>query len=56
MKIGKILRQYRLLTEQTHQQLADEIGVSRASVLRIEAGKSIGAEKVAAIISWLFRP
>lgn len=55
MKIGKMLRQYRLLTEQTHQQLADEVGVSRASILRMEAGKSVGADKVAAVISWLFR-
>lgn len=55
MKIGKILRQYRLLNELTHEKLAAEIGISRAAVLRIEAGKDVGSDKVATLIAWLFK-
>jgi transcriptional regulator with XRE-family HTH domain len=54
MRIGKILRQYRLLRELTHEELAEEIGISRASVLRIEAGKDVGSDKIATLIYWLF--
>lgn len=55
MIIGKVLRQYRLLNELTHEELAQEIGITRAAVLRIEAGKDVGSDKIATLISWLFR-
>lgn len=55
MKIGKILRQYRLLNDLTHEQLAKEIGIPRAAVLRIEAGNDVGSDKIATLIGWLFR-
>ena len=37
MKLGDVLRKYRLLTNLTLRQLGDAIGISAATLMRIEA-------------------
>jgi transcriptional regulator with XRE-family HTH domain len=37
--LGKTIREHRQAHGQTRQQLADQIGLSRASVVNIEAGR-----------------
>lgn len=41
-ELGKALKYFRLEREMTQAQLAEFLGISRAGVARIEAGKEVG--------------
>lgn len=57
MKLGTVLRRYRAIEDLTTRELADDIGLSSATLSRIENGKSkdITAHTLTAVIVWLTR-
>lgn len=55
MKLGEVLKKYRLIKELTLRELAGEIGVSAATLLRLESGKAPDSRTLLLIINWLMR-
>jgi transcriptional regulator with XRE-family HTH domain len=52
--IGNLLSLYRYKNDLTVRQMADQLGVSAATVSRIESGKDIDAKTLIKLINWLF--
>jgi DNA-binding XRE family transcriptional regulator len=55
MKLGSVLRKYRLMSEITVRTLAHEIGVSAPTLNRLENGRWIDGHTVGKILNWLFQ-
>jgi transcriptional regulator with XRE-family HTH domain len=53
MKLGEVLKKYRLFKEMTLRELAEEIGVSAPTMLRLERGKAPDARTLMLILNWL---
>ena len=53
--IGKVLRSYRVLREIGVRDLGKEIGVSAATISRIEQGKPCDGRTFVKIFNWLFK-
>ncbi len=53
MKLGPVLRKYRLHAEKSLRELAAEIGVSSSTLSRVERGEEMDGETLAKIINWL---
>jgi transcriptional regulator with XRE-family HTH domain len=54
MRIGIILRRYRQIDELTQEDLAKQIGISVASLGRLESGNPCEAENLVQLQHWLF--
>lgn len=54
MKIGKLLVMYRAMQSLGTRGLAEEIGVSAATINRLEKGKEIEGKTMIKIVTWLF--
>lgn len=54
MKIGRILKTYRVINEIGVRALAAELGVSAATVSRIEKNNPMDQATMLALITWLF--
>jgi transcriptional regulator with XRE-family HTH domain len=53
MKIGEVLRTYRLVAELRQSAMADEIGVSKATLSRIERVGEMDGATLAKVLKWL---
>lgn len=53
MRLGTVLAQYRWATKQTTRELAAEIGLSAATLNRIESGHKCSGEDLVKILVWL---
>lgn len=52
--IGKLLSLFRRVEDIGTRELADEIGISAATLSRIERGGAMDARTMARLIRWLF--
>lgn len=55
MKIGRILKLRRSILNQGVRELSKQIGISSATLSRIENGKDIDGKTMLKIIVWLMR-
>lgn len=55
MKLGKIIRKYRVTSELTLREVGKEIGISAATLMRVEEGRDPDGSTVAKILAWLFQ-
>ena len=53
MRIGTVLKKYRLMQDINVRDLSAEISLSAASLTRIEAGHSVDATTLVKLINWL---
>lgn len=53
MKINKIIRKWRVMSELPVREVAKEIGISPATFSRFERGEDTTGETLAAIMRWL---
>jgi transcriptional regulator with XRE-family HTH domain len=53
MRLGKALKLYRVTAGKTDRELGDEIGVSAATVCRIENGLACDMRSFAKLLAWL---
>jgi|GEM_PF-4124081 predicted transcriptional regulator len=53
MRLGAVLRKWRTMEERTIREVANEIGTSSATLLRIEQGKPCDSGTMATILLWL---
>jgi len=56
VKIGTVLRKYRIWSEITTREFAKELGISAATISRIERGGSMDNKTLWKIFNWLFKP
>jgi transcriptional regulator with XRE-family HTH domain len=53
VKLGRVLKRYRLMEEMDLRSLAKQIGCSAATLMRVEMGHTPSGETLAKIIHWL---
>lgn len=53
MILGRVIKKYRLMSEKNLRDMAAEIGVSPATLMRIEHGRSIDAATLVVLLNWL---
>ncbi len=53
MRLGKLLKQHRAFAGYGIRQFAAELGVSAATLSRIERGENMDGKTLAKILSWL---
>lgn len=53
MKIGDVLRRWRLLSDLTLQKASREIGIPIPTLSRIEHGEKMDGETLAKVLVWL---
>lgn len=53
MRLSAVLREYRWATRQSARDLAKEIGVSAATLSRIEHGHDPDGKSLALVLRWL---
>lgn len=53
MKLGKVLKKYRLMCEMDLRTLAKEIGIGHVTLMRIEMGHVCDAKTLIKILDWL---
>lgn len=51
--LGRMLRSYRLLTEQSMREVARRIGISSSTVCRLEQGYPPDAASLLKLLSWM---
>lgn len=56
MHIGKVIADYRYINRIGVRSLAKEIGISPATLNRVELGNGFDGETMAKIMVWLFAP
>jgi transcriptional regulator with XRE-family HTH domain len=54
MKLGKVIRKYRVTSELTLRDVGKEIGIGAATLMRIEQGRDPDGSTLAKILAWLF--
>jgi transcriptional regulator with XRE-family HTH domain len=54
MKIGEILRRWRIMSERHTRDVAKEIGLSHATYSRIENGGKMEGVTLVKLFKWLF--
>jgi transcriptional regulator with XRE-family HTH domain len=54
MKLGKLLRCYREVNRESIRDLSKEIGITIATLSRIENGKPVDLKITLVLINWLF--
>lgn len=53
MRISLLLKKWRLINDIDVKQLSDEIGISKPTLYRIEAGGGVDGETLMKIFNWL---
>jgi transcriptional regulator with XRE-family HTH domain len=53
MKIGLIIRKYRVFSELTQINLANEIGISKSTLSRLESGEEMDGATLGKVLVWL---
>lgn len=54
MRIGMLLKKWRLVNELSIRQVAEEVGIGAATLYKIETGKPIDATTQLKLFNWLF--
>ena len=54
MKLGKIIRKYRVTSELTLRDVGKEIGIGAATLMRLEQGRDPDGQTLAKVLAWLF--
>jgi transcriptional regulator with XRE-family HTH domain len=55
-RLGAMLRLYRTVRGKTLRQVAPQIGIGHATLLRIETGKAMDADTLLKLWAWLLQP
>lgn len=53
MKLGEVIRKWRVMSELSVREAAMQIGLAPATLARIESGDSMGGDSLAAVLRWL---
>ena len=53
MRLGTVMRRWRLMEERTLRNVAKEIGVSAATLMRFEQGQDLSGTALHKILLWL---
>ena len=56
MKLGKVIRTYRVVNELSLRALGQEIGISAATLMRIEQGLDPDGPTLVKVQAWLAQP
>ncbi len=51
--LGKMLRLYRMVRNLTLRDMAPQVGISHATLMRIETGQAIDAETLLKLWTWM---
>lgn len=54
MKLGTIIRKYRVTSELTLREVGKEIGIGPATLMRLEQGRDPDGQTLAKVLTWLF--
>lgn len=54
MKLGTIIRRYRVTSELTLREVGKEIGIGAATLMRLEQGREMDSSTMAKVLAWLF--
>lgn len=55
-RFDRVLRCWRVMEELTIRQAAKQIGISAATLMRIEHGRNFDAATLAKILQWMMTP
>lgn len=53
MRLGEVLKKWRLMNEIGVGELAGDIGIAQITLYRLERGRSIDADTLLKILNWL---
>ena len=53
MRLGKVIRRWRLMEEHDLRSVGKEIGISAATLMRLEQGRDPSGEVLAKALLWL---
>ena len=53
MKLGKVIRKYRVTSELTLREVGKEIGIGAATLMRLEQGRDPDGPTLLKIFAWL---
>lgn len=53
MRIGQVIKKWRLLSDLDYKKAAQKIGIGGSTLLRIEAGKVPDGETLIKVLNWL---
>jgi transcriptional regulator with XRE-family HTH domain len=54
MKLGQVIRRYRVTSELTLRDVGKEIGIGAATLMRLEQGRDTDGRTIAKVLAWLF--
>lgn len=54
MKLGTVIRRYRVTNELSLREVGKEIGIGAATLMRLEQGRDPDGRTVAKVLAWLF--
>lgn len=55
MRLSEVIRKYRLMSEKTVRGLASEIGISAATLSRVENGDMMDGRTLTKILVWMMQ-
>lgn len=53
MKLGQVIRKYRVTSELTLREVGKEIGIGAATLMRLEQGRDPDGATLAKVLGWL---
>lgn len=56
MRLGEVIRKWRVMNELDLRTVASEIGISAATLMRLEQGRTPDGDTLAKVLAWLFAP
>lgn len=54
MKLGAVIRRYRVTNELSLREVGKEIGIGAATLMRLEQGRDPDGQTLARVLTWLF--
>ena len=54
MKLGKVIRKYRVTSELSLRDVGKEIGIGAATLMRLEQGRDPDGKTMSKVLAWLF--
>jgi transcriptional regulator with XRE-family HTH domain len=55
MKLGKVIRKYRVTSELSLRDVGKEIGIGAATLMRLEQGRDPDGATLAKVLTWLLK-
>jgi len=55
MKLGKVIRKYRVTSELSLRDIGKEIGIGAATLMRLEQGRDPDGATLTKVLMWLLR-